>query len=120
MDLNAVETRAFDRVLRSSRIPLHVLLDLGDGELARCLVVAGELDRGGGDVVERGVFCLQLGRYSRATQSPKLEVDERALSVDGVRDLMLGEYDRLARYVSPRTSFHLLICSSLQIPGTFV
>ena len=97
MNLDTVKARALDRVLRSSRVPLHVLLDLGDGERARCLVVAGELDGGRGDVVERGVFCLQLGRYSRAPEGPELEVDEGALGVDGVGDLSTGEEDRLER-----------------------
>ena len=91
VDLDTIEARALDRVLGSSRVPLHVLLDLGDGELARCLVVARELDGGGGDVVEGGVFCLELGRYSRAPEGPELEVDERAFGVDGVGDLATGE-----------------------------
>ena len=120
VDLDAIEAGTFDRVLRSSRVPLHVLLDLGDGERARCLVVAGELDRGGSDVVEGGVFRFQLSRNSRASEGPELEVDEGALGVDCVCDLALGECDRLLGCVFTRTSFHLLICSSLQMPGTFV
>ena len=120
VDLDTIEARALDRVLGSSRVPLHVLLDLGDGERARCLVVAGELDRGGSDVVEGGVFRFQLSRNSRASEGPELEVDEGALGVDCVCDLALGECDRLLGCVFTRTSFHLLICSSLQMPGTFV
>ena len=55
-----------------------------------------------------------------STKSPELEIDEGALGADGVRDLLHFEFNRLARDRSARTSFHLLICSSLQMPGAFV
>ena len=121
VDLNAVEARTLYCVARRSRIPLHVLLDLGNSERARDIVVTGKLDRGWRNVLVRRVVLLQFARHRRATECPELEVDEGALGVDGIRDLpIFHEYDHGAESLFARTSFHLLICSSLQIPGAWM
>ena len=89
----------------------------GSGHVLRSVA---EWNVGSRNVFKVWVLGLHDRRDRSASKGPYLHVDERALGVDGICDLLHCEWNRLAGFIAAHTSFHLLICSSLQMPGAFV
>ena len=115
MNLHPVRAR-FNRIPRSLREPLDVLLDLVLRKLARCLVLLLGLDGRGGDV---GVaFSGEDGGVGGAAGGPELKKEKATLSVHGIDDLSAKSnvhniFLSGNGKVWERTSFHAAICASL-------
>ena len=89
--LDAVESSPVDGFIGGDGMPLDVGLDLLDCQRARGRTGRRHGDGGSANKFETGVFGLEEFNVRAATESPKLEVDIRAISVDRIDNLQDGE-----------------------------
>jgi len=88
MYFHPIEARLVHRVLRRSYKQGNVLVDLFNGQGARCDRLARKRDGRGGNKVEICAGVRQLGGRRRASHREELTVDERALLMNCIRDLI--------------------------------
>ena len=99
VDFDTVKAGFVNRVRRCGGVHLDIFLDLGDRQGARSLFTVVELNVSRADVREAGIFCDERSGICSAAHSPKLEVDEGALRMDGVYNL-IHHNERQLRLIS--------------------
>ena len=117
-----------DRVARCLGVQLKVLPELRNRKFARdhfviawfCPITDSEGYGAGSDEIE-ATFPPEDTRFTSTTKGPKLEVYERAVGVNAIRNLCEGRSANgsVVQRGKTQTDFHPAICAAFQIPGTF-